>query len=92
MRVHATKPLFPWDELEVSPTLAVIKETLETIPDVPLLDALRERRHNGCDTDPVSVSGQSPTDDSLPTHTPLSRNPCKRRRESTKICAACQEI
>src|SRR5580658_9219319 len=55
MRVHATKPLFPWDELEVSPTLGVIRQTLETIPDAPLLDALRERRHNGCDTYPVSV-------------------------------------
>ncbi len=55
MRVHATKPLFPWDELEVSPTLDVIRQALEAIPDAPLLDARRERLHNGCDTYPVSV-------------------------------------
>jgi hypothetical protein len=55
MRIHATKPLFPWDELESSPTLATIRETLQAIPDAPLLQALRQRRHNGCDTYPVSV-------------------------------------
>jgi hypothetical protein len=55
MIVHATKPLFPWDELEVSPTLATIKEALQAIPDATLLNALRQRRHNGCDTYPVSV-------------------------------------
>jgi len=26
MRIHATKPLFAWDELETSPTLGVIRE------------------------------------------------------------------
>lgn len=55
MRVHATKPLFPWDELEVSPTLGTIREALEVIPDGPLLDALQKRRHNGCDKYPVRV-------------------------------------
>jgi hypothetical protein len=55
MRIHATKPLFPWDELETSPTLATIRETLQAIPDAPLLQALQRRRHNGCDTYPVSV-------------------------------------
>jgi hypothetical protein len=55
MLIHATKPLFPWDELEVSPTLATIKDALAAIPDGELLDALRKRRHNGCDTYPVSV-------------------------------------
>lgn len=55
MLIHATKPLFPWDELETSPTLATIREALRAIPDTPLLDALRKRRHNGCDTYPVSV-------------------------------------
>jgi hypothetical protein len=55
MRIHATKPLFPWDELEVSPTLATIKEALQSIPDAPLLGALNQRRHHGCDTYPVSV-------------------------------------
>jgi Transposase DDE domain/Transposase domain (DUF772) len=55
MRIHATKPLFAWDELEASPTLATIRETLEAIPDAALLDALNKRRHNGNDTYPVSV-------------------------------------
>lgn len=55
MLIHATNPLFPWDELEVSPTLATIKEALRAIPDGELLAALNERRHNGCDTYPVSV-------------------------------------
>jgi hypothetical protein len=55
MRIHATKPLFPWDELEVSPTLATIKEALQAIPDTQRLDALNQRRHNGCDTYPLAV-------------------------------------
>jgi hypothetical protein len=55
MRIHATKPLFPWDELEVSPTRATIKDALQAIPDAPLLAALNQRRHKGCDTYPVSV-------------------------------------
>jgi Transposase DDE domain/Transposase domain (DUF772) len=55
MLIHATKPLFPWDELEVSPTLATLRQALQAIPDAALLDALRRRRHNGCDTYSVSV-------------------------------------
>jgi hypothetical protein len=55
MLIHATKPLFPWDELEISPTLATIKDALQAIPDAPLLLALQQRRHNGCDTYPVRV-------------------------------------
>ena len=55
MLVHATKPLFAWDELEVSPTLATIRQTLEALPDAALLDALRRRRYNGCGTYPVGV-------------------------------------
>lgn len=55
MIIHATKPLFPWDELETSPTLATIREALQAIPDAPLLAALHQRRHNGCDTYSVSV-------------------------------------
>jgi len=53
--IHATKPLFPWDELEISPTLATIKDALQAIPDASLLAALNQRRHNGCDTYPVRV-------------------------------------
>jgi hypothetical protein len=55
MPIRATKPLFPWDELEVSPTLATIRDALRAIPDGDLLAALVERRHNGCDTYPVPV-------------------------------------
>ncbi len=55
MIVHVTKPLFAWDELESSPTLATLRAALEAIPDGPLLAALHARRHNGCDIYPVSV-------------------------------------
>jgi hypothetical protein len=55
MLIHATKPLFPWDELETSPTLATLKEALRAVPDAQLLAALHKRRHNGCDTYSVSV-------------------------------------
>lgn len=55
MLIHATKPLFAWDELEVSPTLATIRDALRVIPDGKLLAALHQRRHNGCNTYPVSV-------------------------------------
>jgi hypothetical protein len=55
MIIHATKPLFAWDELQTSPTLGTIRAALEAIPDAPLLAALQARRHNGCDTYPVRV-------------------------------------
>ncbi|OWK34375.1 transposase [Fimbriiglobus ruber] len=55
MIVHANKPLFAWDELQHSPTLATIRAALEAIPDAPLLHALQQRRHRGCDTYPVRV-------------------------------------
>jgi hypothetical protein len=55
MIVHATKPLFAWDELQTSPTLGTIRAALHAIPDAPLLAALQARRHNGCDTYPVRV-------------------------------------
>lgn len=55
MRIHASKPLFPWDELEISPTLATIRQTLESIPDEALLQSLQQRRHPGCNKFPVST-------------------------------------
>jgi hypothetical protein len=55
MIIHAAKPLFAWDELEDSPSLQSIRSTLQAIPDAPLLEALRQRRHNGCNTYPVHV-------------------------------------
>jgi len=49
------KPLFAWDEMKSSPTLATIRQALEAIPDGPLLAALQARRHRSCDTYPVRV-------------------------------------
>ena len=47
MRIAATKPLFAWDCLEDSPSLATIKALLVAIPDGPLLDGLRQARGRG---------------------------------------------
>lgn len=53
MRIHITKPLFAWDELDDSPALGSIREFLALVPDAQLLHALRQRRHNGNDTYPI---------------------------------------
>jgi Transposase DDE domain/Transposase domain (DUF772) len=55
MRILVTQPLFPWEELDDSPSLGAIKQLLELIPDRQLLDALQRRRHNGNNTYPVRV-------------------------------------
>jgi hypothetical protein len=55
MRLAMSKSLFAWDELEHSPTLAAIRESLAAIPDGALLVALGQRRHNGCDKYPIPV-------------------------------------
>ncbi|QJW96038.1 hypothetical protein FTUN_3592 [Frigoriglobus tundricola] len=55
IRLHTTKSLFPCDELEVSPTPGLIKDTLRAIPDGKLRATLNARRHNRCNTYPVSV-------------------------------------
>ena len=55
MRLAASKPLFAWDKLEHSTSLAAIRETLAAIADGPLLEALRRRRHNGCDKYPTHL-------------------------------------
>ena len=47
MRIPVTMPLFAWDALEDSPTLATIREALASIPDAKLLDALRAWRGRG---------------------------------------------
>jgi hypothetical protein len=49
------RPLFAWDELADSPSLQSIRALLACIPDAPLLHALSERRHNGCNKFPVRV-------------------------------------
>jgi hypothetical protein len=50
MLVAATKPLFPWECLEDSPSLSTLKKLLASIPDGQLLEGLRQhrgRRHVG---------------------------------------------
>lgn len=55
MKIAITKPLFPWDALEDSPSLQTIRAYLEAIPDGPLLAALRHARGKGRDDYPVAV-------------------------------------
>jgi hypothetical protein len=55
MKIDVTKPLFAWDCLDDSPTLTTVKELLATIPDGPLLAALRRERGKGRDDYPVHV-------------------------------------
>jgi hypothetical protein len=49
------RPLFAWDELADSPSLQAIRSLLASIPDERLLQALAQRRHNGCNKFPVRV-------------------------------------
>jgi hypothetical protein len=51
--IHAAEPLFAWGQLEDCPTLATIRDFLDTIPDQPLLDGLRQARGHGRDDYPV---------------------------------------
>lgn len=55
MRINATKPLFAWDCLDDSPSLATVREFLAAIPDGQLLDSLRLSRGKGRDDYPVHV-------------------------------------
>lgn len=55
MRVAMSKPLFAWDGLEDSPSLATVKEFLASIPDTRLLELLRQSRGRGRDDYPVHV-------------------------------------
>lgn len=55
MMTQLCRPLFPWDELQDSPSLQPIRSLLASIPDARLLLLLNERRHNGCDKYPVRV-------------------------------------
>ena len=55
MQLDLCQPLFPWDALEDSPSLATIKCFLATIPDSALLDSLRQARGHGRDDHPVTV-------------------------------------
>jgi hypothetical protein len=55
MLIQATKPLFAWDRLEDSPSLATVRQLLAAIPDGKLLASLRDARGKGRDDYPVSV-------------------------------------
>lgn len=55
MRINATKPLFAWECLDDSPTLATLRECLAAIPDGKLLASLRQARGKGRDDYPVQV-------------------------------------
>jgi len=49
MHLTLAKPLFAWDSLEDSPSLATVKTFLASIPDARLLDMLRRYRGRGRD-------------------------------------------
>src|SRR3954447_16649706 len=53
--IPAARPLFPWDELEDSPSLRTVKAILDALPDAPLLDSLRHARGKGRNDYPVHV-------------------------------------
>lgn len=55
MRIATTKPLFAWDCLEDSPTLKTIKQLLEVIPDVELIDSLQRARGKGRSDYPIRM-------------------------------------
>jgi hypothetical protein len=53
MYIAMTKPLFAWDCLQDSPSLATVKELLASVPDGKLLEMLRQYRGRGRDDYPV---------------------------------------
>lgn len=53
MKIAVSKPLFPWDMLEDSPSLQSIRRLLEAIPDHALLESLRAARGKGRDDFPI---------------------------------------
>jgi hypothetical protein len=55
MRIAITRPLFDWQSLEDSPTLASLRELLASIPDGQLLQGLAQHRGRGRDDYPVTV-------------------------------------
>lgn len=55
MRIAIARPLFDWQSLEDSPTLASLRELLASIPDGPLLAGLATHRGRGRDDYPVTV-------------------------------------
>jgi hypothetical protein len=55
VQIAVTKPLFAWDCLQDSPSLATIKAFLASVPDARLLKMIRQYRGRGRDDYPVHV-------------------------------------
>jgi len=55
MYVHLNAPLFPWEALEDSPSIATLRQLLAAIPDGQLLESLRQWRGQGRNDYPVHV-------------------------------------
>jgi hypothetical protein len=53
MRISVTQPLFAWEYLEDSPSIATLRDFLALLPDGQLLDSLRQARGKGRDDYPV---------------------------------------
>src|SRR5215831_18500655 len=54
MRIHAAEPLFAWGQLQDCPTLATLRDFLQTLPDQRLLAGLRRARGHGRDDYPLA--------------------------------------
>lgn len=55
MRIAVTRPLFDWQSLEDSPTLASLHKLLASIPDGRLLEGLAQHRGRGRDDYPLTA-------------------------------------
>lgn len=55
MQIYTSRPLFPWDALEDSPSIRTVREFLTAIPDEKLLAALNRARGKGRNDYPVHV-------------------------------------
>jgi len=54
--IHVARPLFDWQSLRPKPpAIVTIEQFLDTVPDEPLLQSLREARGKGRDDYPVEV-------------------------------------
>lgn len=55
MIIPAARPLFAWESLEDSPSLATVRQFLKALPDGPLLESLRAWRGKGRNDYPVAT-------------------------------------
>lgn len=86
MRIATTDPLFAWEKLPDSPDLISLRLLLESLPDAPLLAALRAHRGNGRNDYPMHVLWRTHLSRYLLRHASmeaclaeLGRNPALRR-------------